>query len=102
MAVRNWAYIFISPGFDSSKNRMVMESPECRFTAVGLNPTKMEQVLPVAKQLAQEGVQFIELCGGFGPTWVTKVSEALGSNIPVGSSMYGPEWRTKMLEILAV
>jgi len=101
MSVKNWAYIFISPGFSPDKNRTVMESPESRFTAVGLNPAKMEQVIPIAKQLEKEGVQFIELCDGFGPLWVAKVSEALDNRTPVASSMYGPEWRQKMLEILA-
>jgi len=101
MAVKNWAYIFISPGFDPLKNTTTTESPDCRFTAVGINPADMAKVIPAAKQLVADGAQFIELCGGFGPTWVTKVSQAVGDDIPVGTSMYGPEWRQKMLDIVA-
>ena len=47
-----------------------------------------------------EGVQFIELCGGFGPTWTTKINEALDFAIPVGAVMYGPEFRKQLFEIM--
>ena len=41
----------------------------------------------------------IELCGGFGPLYIAKVKEATDYKIPVGSTMYGPEDRKKMLDI---
>ena len=38
-----------------------------------------------------EGVQLIELCGGFGPAWTGRIQEAISHRVPVGSVAYGPE-----------
>lgn len=101
MALRYWAYIFISPGFDATQHVSVMESKECRLKIVGIDINQKEQVIDVVKQLVAEGVQLIELCGGFGPTWITKASEAIQGAIPIGGVFYGPEARKPMLEILS-
>jgi hypothetical protein len=77
-----------------------MESASCRFKAVGIDMDKKEQVIEVAKQLVADGVQMIELCGGFGPQWITKVSESIQGAIPIGGVFYGPEARKPMLDIL--
>ena len=49
---------------------------------------KKEDVVYVAKNLAQEGYQMIELCGGFCPEWIHAVSIALDNKIPVGGVFY--------------
>jgi hypothetical protein len=100
MALRYWAYIFLSPGFDSKQHISVLESENCRFKTIGIDITKKEEVIEISKQLVAEGVQLIELCGGFGPQWITKVSEALEGAIPIGGVFYGPEARKPMLDIL--
>jgi hypothetical protein len=101
MALRHWAYIFISPGFDAVEHRATLESSSCRFETVGIDINHKEQVLEVAKQLVAEGVQMIELCGGFGPQWIAKVSEAIQGAVPVGGVFYGPEARKPILDILS-
>jgi hypothetical protein len=58
-------------------------------------------VVDVAKQLVEEGVQLIELCGGFGPQWIAKVSESIQGKVPIGGVFYGPEARKPMLDILS-
>jgi ketopantoate hydroxymethyltransferase len=46
----------------------------------------------VAKKMIQEdGVQLIELCGGFGPIWAGEIIKAIDSQVPVGFVGYGPE-----------
>ena len=101
MALRHWAYIFISPGFDSKEHVTELTSKECRFKTVGIDIKNKEQVVEVAKKLVAEGVQLIELCGGFGPIWIAKVIEATGGKVPVGGVAYGPEARKPLLEILS-
>lgn len=101
MALHYWAYIFLSPGFDAKQHTSTMQSDTCRFKAVGIDMNKREQVIEVARQLVAEGVQLIELCGGFGPQWIAKVSEAIQGVIPVGGVFYGPEARKPMLDILS-
>ena len=43
----------------------------------------------------------IELCGGFGPTWIAKVNAALNGDIPVGGVFYGPETRKQLVDLLS-
>lgn len=100
MALRYWAYIFLSPGFDKDKHVSEMKSDVCRFKTIGIDMSRKEQVVDVAKMLVAEGVQCIELCGGFGPVWIAKVSEAIKGAVPVGGVFYGPEARKPMLDIL--
>jgi hypothetical protein len=100
MALKYWAYIFLSPGFDPHKHETTLESSQTKVKFVGIDMKKKNEVLKIAKELLKEGVQMIELCGGFGPIWVAKVLEELHHAIPVGSVMYGPEARQPMLDIL--
>jgi hypothetical protein len=44
-----------------------------------------------AKEMVVEGIQLIELCGGFSPVWAGKVIEAIDYAVPVGVVAYGPE-----------
>lgn len=101
MALKYWAYIFLSPGFDPHKQNVTLESSQSKVKLIGIEMKKKEEVLQVAKQLVKEGVQLIELCGGFGPVWVAKVLEEINHSIAVGSVMYGPEARKPMLDILS-
>jgi len=101
MALRYWAYIYLSPGFDPIRNTTESHSNLCRFKSVGLDFSQKELVIEIARNLVKEGVQMIELCGGFGPIWVARVSDAIQGVVPVGSTAYGPEARRPMLEILA-
>jgi len=101
MALHSWAFIFLSPDFDATQHVATLQSSTCRFKTVGINMKNKEEVITVAKQLVAEGVQVIELCGGFGPHWINAVSEAINHVIPVGGVFYGPEARQPMLTILA-
>ena len=41
--------------------------------------------------MVDDGVELIELCGGFGPVWTARVLEAVDGAVPVGAVGYGPE-----------
>ena len=100
MALNYWAFIYLSPGFSPENNTNETSSAVCKFKTVGIDVFKKEQVLEVAKQLVAEGVQAIEVCGGFGPAWVSKICEVINYAVPVGGVMYGPEFRKPLLEVM--
>ena len=83
----SWAFIFEAPETDPKADRMVIERGGLKTTIVAV--PEASGVVRAARELAEEGVQFIELCGAFGPVWAGKVADATG--IPVGSVGYSGE-----------
>lgn len=89
MSLTRFGFIVTGAGLDPSRDRSVMSSAGFQMIAVGV-PTALAGV-EVARALVAEGVQLIELCGGFGPVGTAAVLEAVGGAVPVGSVGYGPE-----------
>jgi predicted polyphosphate/ATP-dependent NAD kinase len=89
MGLHKFGFIVTGAGLDAARNRMVMSSAAFEMIAVGVS--EAEQGIEVARQLVSEGVQLIELCGGFGPIWTGRIIEAVDGKVPVGSVGYGPE-----------
>lgn len=100
MKFNSFAFIFLSPGFCPEENTVTTSKDNYRFKAVGIDMAHREQVLDVAQQLAAEGYQMIELCGGFGPEWAFKVAEILENKLPVGAVYYGPQFRQQLADLV--
>ena len=49
----------------------------------------------------EQGIQLVELCGGFGPVWAGKIIEAIDYAVPVGVVAYGPESISGMYRLFA-
>jgi hypothetical protein len=43
----------------------------------------------IARQLVDDGVELIELCGGFGGAGLASVTAAVNGRVPVGAVFYG-------------
>ena len=98
----NYAYIFLGPGLNPEKNRQQIITPTFTFTVVGIDFNEKEKVIAEAKKLVDNGAQLIELCGGFGPAWIAKVSAAIDNKVPVGGVFYGPEARKPLVDLLSI
>lgn len=101
MKFNNFVYIFLGPKLDPTLNRSVIKTDQLTFTAIGIDFNHKEQVIAIAKEAVANGAQLIELCGGFGPLWIAKVSAAIQNQVPVGSVAYGPEARKPLLDLLS-
>lgn len=89
MALTNFGFIVTGSELNPAENVSVMETPTFRMTTIGI--ATADQGPAAAQRLVAEGVQLIELCGGFGPVWTARVIEAIDDAVPVGSVGYGPE-----------
>lgn len=82
----SWAFIFEAPETDPGIDLFVIERGGVRSTLVAI--PQQSAVVQVAVDLVRNGVQCIELCGGFEPIWAGKVAEATGGSVPVGCVGY--------------
>lgn len=73
--------------FDPQKDRTSI----CDGTTMMIGVSNLEQACEEAKNLADQGVSCIELCGAFGEDGARKVIEATGSCLPVGYVVHLPE-----------
>lgn len=76
------AFIFIAPDGDPEAHRSWVKTPMIDLLAVAVK--SYEEAGKLAKELVDEGIQAIELCGGFGNKGTAMVTEAVEGKIPVG------------------
>jgi len=99
MALTHWAMIVSAPGLDPNTHTTSYDTDGCKSVIVGVS--KPEEGVAVAERLVADGVQLIELCGGFGPLWTAKILSAIDGAVPVGSVGYGPESVAQVHRIFA-
>jgi Family of unknown function (DUF6506) len=89
MALQKFGFIVTGPQLDPIHHRQRMQSPAFEMISVGVSSPG--EGVAVAQQMVADGIQLIELCGGFGPAWTARVQDAIQHRVPVGSVSYGPE-----------
>jgi hypothetical protein len=80
-----WAFIYTLDDPEHHTRTDVLGTMIC----VGV--PSVELGVHAASKLADEGVDLIELCGGFGATGLSAVIEAVNGRAPVGAVFYGLE-----------
>lgn len=84
------AYIVVEQGTDPAGERTERDHDGWRRRPIVFVPD--ESVAPsVAVRLVQEGIDLIELYGGFGPSSAAAVTAAVDGQVPVGFVCFGIE-----------
>lgn len=60
-------------------------------TLVCIGVASIDEAPAIARELVADGVELIELCGGFGGAGLGAVVAAVGDRVPVGAVFYGVE-----------
>lgn len=81
--MNTWASIILWEDADPKVDRIVRESPHERLTIV-FAPS-VEAAATVGAELAAQGTELIELCGGFDLEAGAKVFKAAGGQVAVGT-----------------
>ena len=71
MALTKFGFIVSGKDLDPATHRMTMASSGFMMIAIGVS--RPEDGVQVARELAGESIQLLELCGGFGPKWTAKI-----------------------------
>lgn len=93
------AIIYEEVGADPAVDRIITKHGDHQTTIVAVPEPAV--AVEVAIELVNEGVDLIEVCGSFSPLWHVKVVETVGSQVPVGSILYGFESLTRVAEYKA-
>jgi len=78
-----WAFIYTLDDSSTEPRMDVIGSLVC----VGV--PSVAHASAVARQLVADGVEFIELCGGFGGAGLGSVIAAVENRVPVGAVFFG-------------
>lgn len=76
------AFIFLAPDVEPQKHRATVVTPQVELTAIAARDYAEAQ--QVAQMLVSEGVEAIELCGGFGNKGTARIAEAVAGKAAVG------------------
>jgi predicted polyphosphate/ATP-dependent NAD kinase len=83
--VTRWAFIYTLD--DPSAERRIDRIGS--LVCVGIS--SLSDAPDVARQLVADGVELIELCGGFGGAGLGAVASAVNNSVPVGAVFFGVE-----------
>ena len=78
-----FAYLIMDKIFDSSKDKASIHSIHNGVSQI-IGVSNIEEAIETAKNLQKEGIDCIELCGGFGEEGTKKIIEATENKIAVG------------------
>ena len=76
------AFVFVAPGADPRAHRAVVATEAVELTVVGVKDYAEAEA--VARDLVAEGIEAIELCGGFGHAGAARVAAAVEGRAAVG------------------
>ncbi|SNS18138.1 hypothetical protein SAMN05446037_1005147 [Anaerovirgula multivorans] len=76
------AFIFVAPEADSNKHRAAIKTPMVSLIAIGVKDYK--EAIEVTKELVEQGIAAIELCGGFGLEGAAAVKKAAEGKAAIG------------------
>jgi len=99
MSSFDWMFVFVTSGCSAETHTAAMQTPAGTMRAIGVS--SHEEACAVAARAAEAGeVDFIELCGDFGPEGCEQVLEAVGHRVPVGYVTYFPDEMEKLLRVV--
>jgi hypothetical protein len=91
---RDRVIIYEEAGADPQADVMTIENGHGRTRVRAV--AEPGHLLNLVTRLVDEGVDHIELCGGFGAVWHAAARRATGGKVPVGAIYYGFESLTSV------
>lgn len=86
MQISRYAFLVKGPGYFPAEHTAEIRSQEFSTKVVGVSD--FHAALPTVQQLIADGVQLIELCGGFTEVEAEELRRKTGRKIPIGAIKY--------------
>lgn len=87
-------FIFKGPGMTSTRHHARMDAESFSMSIRGVG--SVDEAKEAAKDLVAEGIQLLELCGGFDAAMTAAIAEAIGHAVPVGAVAYSAEEKDRL------
>lgn len=81
-ALKRYAFLVKHQSYSSDNQHAFLGSDEFSTTIVGVSG--VEEAAVVTKELMKQGIQLVELCGGFTETEKNYIKQKVKGSIPVG------------------
>jgi len=98
MKLTHCGFIFKGSGMHATEHAVKLASPSFAMSVRGV--ADLEEAVLASKVLVEEGVQVIELCGGFDENMTRRIIDAIGGAVPVAAVAYFPEELAKLERFL--
>lgn len=82
----------------AAEHAVRLASPSFAMSVRGV--ANLEEALLASQALVGEGVQVIELCGGFNENMTRRIIDAIGGAVPVAAVAYFSEELAKLERVL--
>ncbi|MCD8138347.1 MAG: DUF6506 family protein [Planctomycetaceae bacterium] len=86
--MKKYAFLLMGGHYDPAVHQCRFETD--RDVVILRTVRTMEEAETVAKELWQDGVGAIELCGAFGPENADRLTEATGNQVAIGYVVHNP------------
>ena len=92
----NWTFVLQGPGLNPKIHSERFFGSGVTVSVIGVN---MDTPMDGVRVALTQRVDFVEMCGGFGPRYAYMV-KMRGAPFPVGAEVKGNEFRQNMIDIL--
>jgi hypothetical protein len=96
--LKKYGFIFIAPGYKTPGKVVNINSRLFAATITGVST--INDGCKAAKKMVKNGVQIIELCGGFEKDDLKKIKDAIKEKIPIGLVNFDAEEKQKLIKFL--
>ena len=96
--LKKYGFIFIAPGYKNAARIIKMNSKMFEATIAGVST--IDSGCKVAKKMVENGVQVIELCGGFKKNDLKEIKKATSKKVPVGLVKFDSGEKQKLNKFL--
>ncbi len=86
MPATRYSFIIKAPGYTAARHRAELSSPAFHSTVVGVED--IDEAILATDDLLRDGVEIIELCGGFTPEEARQIQDRVGEKFDVGLVRY--------------
>ena len=94
-----YGYIILGNGYAPAQHNANINSPQFSSTIICVDTIKA--AIKVAKKMVADGIQVIELCGGFGQSGAFEIINAINCKVPVGCVSFSGYEHDKLTDFLS-